>query len=57
MAGAYRRGSDHVVTRWGTYSRISDDPRDTQRGVIRQQADARAAVERLGHDGAPTSPS
>ncbi len=51
MSGAYRRDtSDRSATRWGTYSRISDDPYDTQRGVTRQQADTRAAVDRLGKE-------
>ena len=51
MSGAYRRvDGDRGATRWGTYSRISDDPHDTQRGVTRQQADTRAAVERLGQE-------
>lgn len=49
MGGAYRRSSELPgAERWGTYSRISDDPHDTQRGVTRQKADTRAAVERRG---------
>lgn len=34
--------------RWGTYSRISEDPRDTQRGVARQQEDTRKVLEARG---------
>ncbi|MEJ7796719.1 MAG: hypothetical protein WKF50_14280, partial [Nocardioides sp.] len=51
MAEAYRRKSRHDGTmRWGTYSRISDDPDDEQRGVMRQDVDTRTAVESLDHE-------
>lgn len=53
MAGSYRRQNQTEdqsaeSMRWGTYSRISDDPLDMQRGVTRQQADTRTAVESRG---------
>lgn len=37
-----------MTTCWGIYKRISDDPNDLRRGVIRQDDDTRAAVDRRG---------
>lgn len=37
-----------MTQRWGTYTRISEDPNDAQRGVTRQNADTADAVAALG---------